>query len=99
MIGRQEYLFDEPESNFWNFIKIEPVKWMEKTMGNEGGGFWVVAVFGNRVLYYNDIEEGFNISLYSSYGEIAEYSCEQSDLYDSVVSIFNGLKNPPYWFI
>jgi hypothetical protein len=49
MIGRQEYLFDEAESNFWNFIKTEPTKWTEKTMGNEGGGFWVVAIFGFAV--------------------------------------------------
>lgn len=68
-------------------------------MGAEGGGFWVVAIFGSRVLYFNDHEEGFNISPYSKYGTIDEYNCGQSALYDTVVSIYNGLNNPPYWFI
>jgi len=35
---------------FWSLIKIEPVKWQETRYGNEGGGFWVVAIIGNHVL-------------------------------------------------
>lgn len=51
----------EEELNFWNLIKIQPEKWSEKDYGAEGGGFWVVAIMGKEVIYYNDIEEGFNI--------------------------------------
>ena len=50
--------------NFWNLIKIEPQKWQEEKYGKEGGGFWVIAILGNEIIYYNDIEEGFNISTY-----------------------------------
>ena len=61
--------------NFWNLIKIPPQKWQEDEYGYEGGGFWVVAIFGNSVIYYNDIEEGFNVSPYINYGHISEYRC------------------------
>ncbi|MBE9597876.1 hypothetical protein [Pedobacter sp. MC2016-24] len=65
---------------FWNLIKIAPQKWQEKEYGNEGGEFWVVAIFGNAVVFYNDIEEGFNVSTCQTYGYISEYWCEQSEL-------------------
>ncbi|RZJ99200.1 MAG: hypothetical protein EOO43_27190, partial [Flavobacterium sp.] len=50
--------------NFWQLIKIEPVKWIESKYGNEGGGFWTVAILGTKIVWYNDIEDGFNISDY-----------------------------------
>ncbi len=65
---------------FWDNIRIVPQKWQEKEYGNEGGGFWVVAIFGKSVIWYNDIEEGFNVSVYSNYGEIEEFGAEQDEL-------------------
>ena len=41
---------------------IPPQKWSQSPYGDEGGGFWAVAVFGSKVLWYNDIEDGFNVS-------------------------------------
>jgi len=87
-----EYLLSEDQKSFWNFIAINPEKWSEATMGEEGGGFWAVAVFGNRVLYYNDIEEGFNISTYHKYGEIDHYYPSQSELHDVIGGLFDGIK-------
>ena len=78
--------------NLWNLIKIQPQKWQESEYGNEGGGFWVVAIFGNTVIYFNDIEEGFNLSSYSTYGQISEYCCEQSELDWIILSLTKGLK-------
>ena len=65
---------------FWKTIKIVPEKWSEKEYGQEGGGFWVVAIFDDKVIWYNDIEEGFNISEFEKFGEIKEYCCEQDEL-------------------
>ena len=45
-----------------------------------GGGFWVVAVIGDRCFWYNDIEDGFNISRYQAMGQIDEYGCNQTEL-------------------
>ncbi len=40
-------------------------KWQLSPWGDLGGGFWVVAVMDDRVLWYNDIEEGFNVSRFT----------------------------------
>ncbi|MCS3532058.1 hypothetical protein [Chryseobacterium sp. JUb7] len=66
--------------NFWQLIKINPVKWQEEEYGDEGGGFWVVAICGTKVIWYNDIEEGFNISNYTQWGKIDEYCCNQDEI-------------------
>lgn len=78
--------------NFWQLIKIEPIKWSEKEFGGEGGGFWVVAICGTKVLWYNDIEDGFNISDYKTYGQIEGYYCNQDQLSWAVERLFALLK-------
>lgn len=78
--------------NFWNLIKIPPQKWQENEYGYEGGGFWVVAIFGNSVIYYNDIEEGFNVSPYINYGHISEYRCEQAELDWIILLLYKRIK-------
>lgn len=75
--------------NFWDLIKIDPEKWAEEKYGKEGGGFWVVGLIGRRVIYYNDIEEGFNISDYTTYGTIDNYVCNQDDLYFTILDMFS----------
>jgi hypothetical protein len=60
--------------------RITPEKWQQDPYGKEGGGFWVVALIGTTVVWYNDIEEGFNRSCYSRYGFIDDYWCNQDEL-------------------
>jgi hypothetical protein len=91
-----EYLFVDDQKCFWHFIRIEPEKWTEETMGMVGGGFWVVAIFGHKVLYYNDIEEGFNISPYHKYGVIDDYLPGQNLLHEIVGSLFASIKKGTY---
>ena len=64
----------------WKEVSINPEKWQEVELGEEGNGFWAVAIKGNQVIWYNDIEEGFNISTFSYYGKIDEYNAEQDEL-------------------
>lgn len=64
----------------WQAIKIPPEKWAEQTYGAVGGGFWVVAVIGSRVIWFNDIEDGFNCSSYVVAGKLSEYFCNQDEL-------------------
>jgi hypothetical protein len=59
---------------------IPPEKWARSPWGDCGGGFWAVAVHEGRVLWYNDIEEGFNVSPFSRWGEIGDYVCNQDEL-------------------
>lgn len=78
--------------NFWELIKIYPEKWNEDTYGKEGNGFWVVGLIGRKVIYYNDIEEGFNISDYKTYGTIDHYFCNQDKLIWTVGRLFELVK-------
>jgi hypothetical protein len=48
--------------------------------GDPSDDFWVVGLIGKMVVWYNDIEDGFNISRYAIYGQISEYWCNQDDL-------------------
>lgn len=87
-INNSESRMNNEEANLWELIKIEPVKWKEKKYGKEGGGFWVVGIICNLAVWYNDIEQGFNISRYTKYGEIDEYWCNQSELHHSINSLY-----------
>ncbi len=64
----------------WEAVRIEPEKWQQHPYGDQGEGFWVVALVGRTVIWYNDLEEGFNRSRYSSYGTIGDYWCNQDEL-------------------
>ena len=75
---------------FWGLIRLDPEKWAESTNGAEGGGFWVVGICGKQVIWYNDIEDGFNISAYKAYGKIDEYWCNQDDLATAVTNLFES---------
>ncbi|HET7584960.1 MAG TPA: hypothetical protein VFK13_08635 [Gemmatimonadaceae bacterium] len=59
---------------------IAPAKWQLSPWGDAGGGFWVIAVHEDRVLWYNDVEDGFNVSCFSRRGDVGEYWCNQDEL-------------------
>jgi hypothetical protein len=50
-ISRGESKLEGEPLKFWNLIKIAPQKWQVKEYGDKGGGFWVVAVLGNAVVF------------------------------------------------
>ena len=81
------------QKRVWETIKVLPEKWQEATYGDLGGGFWVVAIIGNSVVWYNDIEDGYNQSNYTKYGRIDEYWCNQERLEWAVQSVINMLGN------
>ena len=68
------------QTRLWEVIRIDPEKWQQHPWGDKGNGFWVVAVLGKTVVWYNDIEDGFNRSRYTKYGEIDDYWCNQDEL-------------------
>lgn len=84
--------FDGELLRFWQLIRVEPTKWSEKSNGAEGGGFWIVGIFGSYVLWYSDIEEGFNISDYNTFGQINQYDCNQDKLIWTVSRLFDYVK-------
>jgi len=68
------------ERVLWSFLCVTPQKWALSPWGDEGGGFWVVAVGGDTCIYYNDIEDGFNTSRFTQHGVIDDYLCNQDEL-------------------
>jgi hypothetical protein len=81
---------DPPQLAFWNQVRVQPVKWAMSPWGDLGGGFWVVAVIGQKCIWFNDIEDGFNTSGFKSFGVIAEYWCNQSSLLECIVGNFES---------
>src|SRR5262245_54143299 len=73
---------------FWQQIRMRPAKWALPPWGDVGGGFWVVAVVGQECVWYNDIEDGFNVSRYKTPGRIADYWCNQSELHHCIAGLF-----------
>ncbi|MDH2433789.1 hypothetical protein QCD60_14545 [Pokkaliibacter sp. MBI-7] len=77
----------------WEVIKLCPQKWSQEPYGNEGDGFWVVALIGNTVIWFNDIEDGFNRSTFSEFGKINEYRCNQDKLEWQVQNVINQIRD------
>ncbi|TWJ03473.1 hypothetical protein JN11_01016 [Mucilaginibacter frigoritolerans] len=79
---------------FWKHIKINPEKWKDENgYAKERDGFFVVAILGKRVIWYNDIEEGFNLSFYDEYGIIRDYWCDQYELNQAVYQFYHSINN------
>lgn len=80
------------QSRLWEAVKITPSKWQQSPWGSDGGGFWVVGLIGNQVIWFNDIEDGFNISQYKNYGQIEDYWCNQDELEWTIQSVLNSIQ-------
>jgi len=80
---------DVHQERLWEAIRITPEKWALHPWGDLGGGFWVVAIIGEMVVWYNDIEDGFNRSNYEKYGTINQYRCNQDELEHSIQQIMD----------
>lgn len=77
---------------FWSELKVTPQQWKEASFGKYLGGFWVVGIFGEHIIWYNEIEEGFSISKYSQYGRIDNYNSYVSTLSDIIEQIVRKLE-------
>ena len=70
-----------PENRLlWELIKKPPEKWKAQKYRGKEEEFWVIAVYKKYIIYYNDIEEGYNISKYRRYGKISEIWADQDEL-------------------
>ena len=68
----------------WSAINITLSKWQISLEGDAENSFWAVGILGQRVLWYNDVEGGFNNSHYFQYGVIGEYFTAKDTLEDAV---------------
>ncbi|SRR6266481_390246 len=84
-----------PQQRLWRVIRIEPARWHQHPYGDPGGGFWAVGLIGRTVIWYNDIEDGFNRSRFTVYGTIDDYLCNQDELETTVQYLLNALEQGP----
>lgn len=68
-------------------IRVDAERWELRPWGDAFGGFWVVAVFGKRALFYNEIEGGFNRSRWVHFGVLEDYLCNQDELSHAMVVV------------
>ena len=69
---------DDELLEFWNEIKISPETWTCEDVIHQN--FWVVAKHQNWIIWYNDIEEGYNFSKYKEDLIILEYRANKDEL-------------------
>ena len=86
-INRGDAAMDHPTRRLWNAIQVEPQKRQLRPWGDWGGGFGVVGAIGCHAVWFNDIEDGFNISRYEKAGELLEYCCNQHELNWAVCAV------------
>lgn len=79
------------QQRLWNSIRIDPEKWQQHPYGDAGGGFWTVGLIGRTAIWYNDREDGFNRSVYSTYGVIDDYWCNQDELDVTIAYLASAL--------
>jgi hypothetical protein len=83
---------DARARRLWEAIRIEPEKWLLPPYGDGGSGFWAIAVIGRSVIWYNDVDEGFNRSRYSTYGQIDDYWRNEDELDVTIGYLMNALE-------
>ena len=91
-IAQGEARMSPSQHRLWEAIRIDPEKWLQHPYGDAGKGFWAVALVGRTVIWYNDIEEGFNRSGYSNYGQIDDYWCNQDELELTIEYLMTSLE-------
>ena len=68
------------QRRLWDAICAPPQEWEMARYGP----FWVVALIGSYVIYYNHLEDGFARSQWNRLGVIDRYDSAQSELEDEV---------------
>jgi hypothetical protein len=79
------------QQRLWDAIRINPEKWQQHPYGDAGGGFWTVGLIGRTAIWYNDLKDGFNRSVYSTFGVIDDYWCNDDELDVTVHYLANAL--------
>lgn len=74
---------DERALRFWHRMHIPPQHWSHKQYpGAEL--FWVIALLGERCLYFNSVEGGWGWGRYKAHGNISEYHYQQDEIHQVV---------------
>jgi hypothetical protein len=81
------------QRRLWEQVRISPQRWRQQPWGQSTNGFWAVGVIGMHVVWFNEIEEGFNLSHYTIFGTIDEYWCNQDELEHAIQRLLNAIEH------
>jgi len=88
-------LLDERTLRLWERTKVPPTQWKQEQY-TESDDMWVIALLGNRCLYFNFVEEGWGWGFYEKWGVISEYHWQQDEIQHALLhtmfAIDNGAK-------
>ena len=90
LIAEGEAEMEQDMLALWNSIKMTPEKWSQVSYPDSGDEFWVVGLAGKTAIYYNDVEEGFNISGFKTYGHLDDWGYEQDELQWTMIKLFRS---------
>ncbi len=79
LVAQELTRFDDEMRAVWERVRTEPVRWRCSSR-DDSAAFWVIAESGERVIWLNEIEDGFDVSPFDTRGVIAEYRCDQLTL-------------------
>lgn len=71
---------DRRALNLWKQIRVTPAQWTQFQY-EDHVQFWVVAVMGQRCIYFNDVESGWGWGSFQTWGRIDEYHWEQLEIH------------------
>ncbi|MCA6064968.1 hypothetical protein [Thalassolituus marinus] len=84
---------DTSSQALWQLIQLpKPELWQQHPWGDEGCGFWVLAVMGRQCIYYNDICQGFCRGHFSQWGLIDDYQQEQLSLSERLTQFLKQMQ-------
>lgn len=88
LLTQQFRLLEESGQSIWDTISLpSPELWQQHPWGDEGCGFWVIAVAGRSCIYFNDISNGFTCGTFQRWGKIDYYQPSEATLADALCAL------------
>ena len=91
LVNEAEFLLEGLPKGFWRLSKLSLFEIWETPEDTELEYVWVVAIIGNRCIFYDEINKGFVINRYDVHGELGRNSkdgivCLLNDLIENIVN-------------
>jgi len=88
LVKEQKILLSEKELSFFNAIEV-PFEKVEIERSGNIESVYVVAKHGGKIVFYEDVEEGFEITEIDGTGIIKNYGASQFELKHIIYKLMN----------
>ena len=90
LINKSEWLLEGLDKDFWKLIKLSNPEIWENPEDHNNEYSWVIAVMGNKCVFYNDEVNYFDIASYEQWGEIRRCLQYNKSLHGLISEIINS---------